>query len=127
MSIHTLPQFRLISVFVQSILFFFGGEPPLKVAGGRPWRLRDYFGTIFVGCWSPLGVPRGALWGSCWRMFCEIDPFKYLFRVILSDSEKISENGAPHGGVDMQSAHACACFVRVGRCRLGSMSGSILR
>ena len=26
----------------------------------------------------------------------------------------------------MQSDHACACFVRVGRCRLGSILGSIL-
>ncbi len=35
-------------------------------------------------------------------------------------------NGAPQGWVDMQSDHACACFVRVGRCRLGSILGSIL-
>ena len=30
------------------------------------------------------------------------------------------------GGVDMQSVHAGACFVRVGRCCLGSILGSIL-
>ena len=29
-------------------------------------------------------------------------------------------------GVDMQSDNACACFVRVGRCRFGSILGSIL-
>ena len=31
----------------------------------------------------------------------------------------------PEGGVDMQSDNACACFVRVGRCCLGSIWGSI--
>ena len=31
----------------------------------------------------------------------------------------------PKGG-DMQSDNACACFVRVGRCRFGSILGSIL-
>ena len=38
----------------------------------------------------------------------------------------MSENGAPKGGVDMQSVNACACFVRTGRCCLGSLLGSIL-
>ena len=32
----------------------------------------------------------------------------------------------PNGGVDMQSDNACACFVRVGRCRFGSILCSIL-
>ncbi len=32
----------------------------------------------------------------------------------------------PKGGVDMQSDNACACFVRVGRCRFGSILDSIL-
>ncbi len=81
MSIHTLPKFPPISVFVQSILGVFWGVPPIKVAGGRPRRLRDDFGTIFVGFGSPFGVPRGALWGSFWRMFFETGPFK----TILSD------------------------------------------
>ena len=58
-------------------------------------------------------------------MLCEMDPFKQIVRVILSDSEK-SENGGPQGGVDMQSAHAGACFVRVGHYGLDSILGSIL-
>ncbi len=44
----------------------------------------------------------------------------------LFDLLKRSQNGAPRGGLDMQSAHAGACFVRVGSCRPGSVVGSIL-
>ncbi len=80
---------------------------------------------IFDGFGPPFGVPGGALWGSFWRMFCEMDPFKQSVRVICRTLKK-SENGGPQGGVDMQSAHACACFVRVGRCGLDSILGSIL-
>ena len=32
--------------------------------------------------------------------------------------------GAFWEGVDMQSVYACACFVRIGRCCLGSILGS---
>ncbi len=38
---------------------------------------------------------------------------------------KRSENGAPQGG-DMRSVHAGARFVRIDRCCLGSILGSIL-
>ena len=44
----------------------------------------------------------------------------------FSGLRKRSENGAPGKGGDMRSAHAGACFVRVGSCRLGSVLGSIL-
>ena len=78
---------------------------------------------IFDGFVPPFGVPGGALWGSFWRMFCEMDPFKSIVRVILSDSEKRVKMEVPKGGVDMQSAHAGACFVRVGHCGLDSILG----
>ena len=48
--------------------------------------------------------------------------FWYLFSML----NFWSQNGASKGGVNIRSDHACACFVRVGRCRLGSILGSIL-
>ena len=48
------------------------------------------------------------------------------FLVILLSARFLRENVAPQEGVGMQSDHACACFVRVGRCCLGSVLGSIL-
>ena len=39
---------------------------------------------------------------------------------------KWNEHGAPHEGGDMRSAHAGACFVRVGARHFGSILGSIL-
>ena len=45
---------------------------------------------------------------------------------LLKQGPPESENGGPQGGVDMQSAHAGACFVRVGRCGLDSILGSVL-
>ena len=58
-------------------------------------------------------------------MFCEMDIF-YIFLEACFGTPKRSENGAPQWGVDMQSAHAGACFVRVGTCRPGTVLGSIL-
>ena len=52
-------NFAYYSVDFQYIL----GEYPLKVAGGRPQRLRDDFVPIFDGFWPPFGEPRGSLWG----------------------------------------------------------------
>ena len=46
--------------------------------------------------------------------------------MFFSHSEKGAKTELPKGGVDMQSAHAGACFVRVGSCRPGSVLGSIL-
>ena len=46
--------------------------------------------------------------------------------LFLGVLEKLVKMELPNGGVDMQSDRACACFVRVGRCRLGSILGSIL-
>ena len=42
----------------------------------------------------------------------------------FSGRGKRSKNGAPQGG-DMRSAHAGACFVRVGPRSVGSILGSI--
>ena len=49
-----------------------------------------------------------------------------MFWWYLFDLLERSENGAPQRGLDMQSAYAGACFVRVGSCRPGSVLGSIL-
>ncbi len=48
------------------------------------------------------------------------------FGDFVSDSKTAVKMELPKGGVDMQSDNACACFVRVGRCRFGSILGSIL-
>ncbi len=60
-SIHTLPKFRPISQIVQWIFGILWGSTPLKVAGGRPRRLRDDFVTIFGGLWPPFWEPQGSL------------------------------------------------------------------
>ncbi len=49
-----------------------------------------------------------------------------VFGSLFCSPQKMSQNEALQGGVDMQSVHAGACFVRVGRCCLGSILGSIL-
>ena len=48
------------------------------------------------------------------------------FSCPFSGLGKRSENGGSPGGEDMRSAHAGACFVRVGPCHVGSILGSIL-
>ncbi len=50
-----------------------------------------------------------------------------LLNLLFDDflSQRVRKWGSPRG-VDMQSDHACACFVRVGRWCLGSILGSIL-
>ncbi len=53
------------------------------------------------------------------------DLFKAIRSDMFSDSEKGVNMELPKGWVDMQSDHACACFVRIGRCCLGSILGSI--
>ena len=55
---------------------------------------------------------------------------KALFYVVFGDFFSVSKKAVkielPKGGADVQSDNACACFVRVGRCRFGSILGSIL-
>ena len=48
--------------------------------------------------------------------------FWYLFSML----NFWSQNGTSIRGANIGSAHASACFVRVHRCRLGSILGSIL-
>ncbi len=50
----------------------------------------------------------------------------YIVCVFVGVIEKGANMGLPSERGDMQSDHACACFVRVGRRRRGSILGSIL-
>ncbi len=70
-------------------------------------------------------IPGGSLLGAFWLQMFKMELFKEMFSVFLSDSKKVVKMELPKGG-DMQSDNACACFVRVGRCRFGSILGSIL-
>ena len=65
--------------------------------------------------------------GTLGEQFFDLCAFvnAFLFVLLLS-ARFLRENVAPQEGVGMQSDHACACFVRVGRCCLGSVLGSIL-
>ncbi len=94
---------------------------PVDTQGGSEttfsWFLTD-LGLLFG---SP-GVHFGGHVGAC---FVKWTFFKLLLEAFFG-LWKRSENGAPQGGVDMQSAHAGACFVRVGTCRPGTVLGSIL-
>ncbi len=72
-----------------------------------------------------LGSPEGHFGGHFGARFANRSDY-VDFLVLFSGLGKMSENGAPQGGVDMQSIHACACFVRFGRCCLGSIFDSIL-
>jgi hypothetical protein len=124
----TLPKFRQKTCFFCNFGGHFGDfgcQGPPKVTCRHPRRLRDDFLMIFDGFGSPFRGPGGALWGTFWCMFCEMYIFSQIVRGIFG-LWKRSENGAPQGGVDMQSAHAGACFVRVGTCRPGTVLGSIL-
>ncbi len=76
--------------------------------------------------WQNTGTHLGPLWGPVWLHVFELCSLTLIFGDICWDSEKENENGAPQGWVDMQSDHAVACFVRVGRRRRGSILGSIL-
>ena len=66
------------------------------------------------------------LGGSLFGHFLQKDGFYVDFSLSFSSAPFWSENGHSKRGVDIGSAHAGACFVRVGRCRLGSILGSIL-
>ena len=52
--------------------------------------------------------------------------FKVIFGDILGDSKKAVKMELRKGGADVLSDNACACFVRVGRCRFHSIFGAIL-
>ncbi len=70
------------------------------------------------------------LWDHFGVNLCVVVCFELCYRfcylgIYVLGIRKRTEHGTPMGG-DMQSDHACACFVRVGGCRRGSILGSIL-
>ena len=78
---------KFSSNFVQfpaDVLYVLGG--PLKVAGGRPRRLGEYFVMIVDGFGSALGVPGGALWGSFFLKRTFFKPFVVIcFRTLKKE------------------------------------------
>ncbi len=78
----------------------------LVVSVGALWTLWTKMMWQNVHTYDVFGAPGGSLLGSFWHQILKMELRK--------------------GGVDMQSDNACACFVRVVRCRFGSISASIL-
>ncbi len=60
----------------------------MKVAGGRPRRLRDDFVMILDGIWPPFGEPRGSLWGSFGRQSLKMERLCCFFCVCFGASKK---------------------------------------
>ncbi len=96
-----------------------GGPWGPKGAQGSP---KADVGHILGSFWEPSGSTFGVILAHNF----EIGGITSTFWCPFSGFGKRSQNGAPQGGGDMRSAHAGACFVRVGRCRVGSILGSIL-
>ena len=88
------PKKALVYVFLRAFGCVFGtfveGGVPIT-AGGSPGRLRDDFGMIFDGFWSPFGEPRGALWGSFGRQSLQPGAFMSIFRCFVGVSKKGSK------------------------------------
>ena len=61
---------------------------------------RVTFFRILRHFWPPFRVPGGALWGSFWRMFCEMDLFSLIvgciFRPLKKERKWSSPRGAGH-------------------------------
>ena len=72
-----------------------------------------------------LGSPEGHFGGHFGAVFSNRSDYVDLLFGFWGPGT-MSKNGGTQGGVDMQSVHACACFVRIGRCCLGSILGTIL-
>ena len=89
-----------------------------KGAQGSP---KSDFGHILGSFWEPSGSTFGVILAQHF----EIGGIMSTFWCPFSGLGKRSDNRAPRGG-DMRSAHAGACFVRVGPRRFGSVLGSIL-
>ena len=88
-------------------------------AQGSP---KSDFGDILGSVWEPSGSTFGVILDQNF----EIGGIMSTFWCPFFGLGKRRENWAPQGGVDMRSAHAGACFVRVGPRRFGSILGSIL-
>ncbi len=91
---------------------------------GTPWTLGTLKGPE-KGLRHPPPPFGGSLFGNFSQNILQ-NMFLCCFFVIFSQCSFFSENGPSKRGVNIGSAHAGACFVRVGRCRLGSILGSIL-
>ncbi len=72
--------------------------------------------------WPSPGPPRGT---PKWPKISKRGLVVVNLRV-FSVLKKVSKMEPPRGGGDRRSAHAGAGFVRVGRCRFGSILDSIL-
>ena len=90
----------------------------LTGAQGSP---KSGFGHILGSFWEPSG----STFGVILTQHFEIGGIMSTFWCPFSGLGKRSKNGAPQGG-DMRSAHAGACFVRVGPRPFGSILSSIL-
>ncbi len=104
---------------------------PLGIILGPWWPLGSQRGPRLpkVRCWLHFGLLLGALGEHFWGHFGQQirNRRDYVdFLVPFFWSRKKEQKRSSPGGGDMRSAHAGACFVRVGRCRVGSILGSIL-
>ncbi len=89
-----------------------------KGAQGSP---KSDFGDIWVSLWESSGNTFGVILAQHF----EIGGIMSTFWCPFCGLGKRSESGAAQGG-DKRSAHAGACFVRVGPRRVDSILGSIL-
>ena len=72
-----------------------------------------------------LGTPEGHFGSHVGGRFANRSDYVYFFVCVFPVQEKGAKTELPRGG-GMRSAHAGACFVRVGPRRFGSILGSIL-
>ncbi len=79
---------------------------------------------IFVHFGLLLGVLGEHFWGKFGPKFRNRMDYVDFLVPFFRSRKKERKRSSPGGG-DMRSAHAGACFVRVGRCRVGSILGSI--
>ena len=89
-----------------------------KGAQGFP---KSDFGDIWVSLWEPSGNTFGVILPPKIEIGGDYVDFLVPFFRSLKKERK---RGSPGG--DMRSAHAGACFVRVGPRRFGSILGSVL-
>ena len=95
-----------------------GGHLVPQVPKAPESQILSHFGLL-LGALGELFWDHFGLKFRNWRDLCRL--VGALFPVFETGAKR----GLPRGG-DMRSAHAGACFVRVGSCRLGSVLGSIL-
>ncbi len=77
------------------------------------------------GTWRTPPLPGGSLFGYFLQNISKVS-FYVVFLSYFPSVPFWIENGPSKRGVNIGSAHAGVCFVRVGRGRLDSLLGSIL-